>query len=180
MLIILPKIFLQILASSTRNITFQFDQEEFPALIWIRFVIWRIINYVFQFRLSPRRLQRWTYMSPELRPLPSFLFYKFQLSNADQLQLLFVLPLRCSAIMKSFILPVISTLNLFGVNSLSVWISQPQRQCFSYHIYSPWMLLILASSFIKSTEHIASCESQGLSDTQVIFRLVWNLIRATN
>jgi len=59
------------------------------------------------------------YISPEeLRPFPSFLFYKFQLSNADQLQFVFVLPLPCSTIMKRFILPVILTLNLFGVNSL--------------------------------------------------------------
>jgi len=72
-----------------------------------------------------------------LRPLPSFILYKFKLSNADQLQFLFVIPLRCSTIMKSFILPVILTLYLSGVNSLSVWISKPQRPCFSYHIYSP-------------------------------------------
>jgi len=96
-------------------------------------------------------ITRWTCMSGELRPLPSLLFYKFQLSNADQLQSVFVLPLRCSTIMKSFILPVSLTLNLSGVNSLSVWIFQTQRPCFSYHIYSPWMSLILASSFIKST-----------------------------
>ena len=76
------------------------------------------------------------------------------------------------AIMKSFILPVILTLSLFGVNSLYVCISQPQRPCFGYHIYSPWMLLILASSFIKSSEHITSCESQGLSNNQGIFHLV--------
>lgn len=64
-------------------------------------------------------------MSRELRPLPSFIFYKFRLSNADQLQYLFDLPLRCSTITKSSILPDILTLSLSGVNSLSVCIFQP-------------------------------------------------------
>jgi len=42
------------------------------------------------------------------------------------------------------------------------------------------MLLIMASSFIKSSEHITSCDSQGRSDSQDIFRQVWSLIKRAN
>jgi hypothetical protein len=160
-------------------------------------------------------------MSHELRPLPSFSLYKFQLSNADQQQFSVVLPLRRSTDRKSsfflsfqpfkaywlsdapaglkfsnftlcqhciyvfciylrtnsdfcfiqnkligfynrkekclqrgtawdfkrsglrFVFKSL-TLNLSVDNSIFVWISQPQRPYFSWHIYSR-MLLILES-----------------------------------